>query len=235
MVGELMDGSADVVVTGLSLNNERARVIDYSTVIYTTEIGLLIRKPGSNQPNLWAYLFIFTLDTWMLIVAAIVVLGINYFCVNSTKIKSNRHKHEGRGIQNYIALVFLAMLQLEYPITIKNVSSRTLHLSTWFFAYLIFAFYTADLTSRLTVLPEAESFASLEEATEKGYKLILLKGANGHVIFSSAAEGTPRHKIWKEVIEPNPELLAKDRKEAMNLLLTKEKHAYFSSYTNDER
>lgn len=234
MVGEIADGSADLVVAALSLSLERAKVIDLTTVLHTTDFGLLIKRPQTNHiPNIWAYLAIFTLQAWLFIFLQIFVLSICYFL--QKRLISNNVGLEEMELSNCFALVLLAMILQDYSLESRRWSTRTLQLSTWIFAYLTFAFYAADLTSRLTVTPAPESFSSLDEAIDQGYKLIILESTAMETVFRSAKVGSSRHKIWKEVIEPNPELLVKNRIAGLKLLIGGDKYAYISAYSVDPR
>ena len=227
MVGSLANREADVAVAGLSLNFERFQVIDFSSIIHQSDYGLLVKNPGNVRPNVWAFLVAFTVQVWCLIVFVVLLLALNYFVhkkLQRINIEVIQAGSENMGICHSIALVLLAMMQLTYPIQVSDTSLRALHLSIWLFSYLIFVFYTGDLTSRLTVLPGTVSFSSLEEAVHEGYILTLTKGAVQHVIFSSSVAGI-KHKIWKDMIEPNPNLLVESTEVALELVISEDKYA----------
>ena len=232
MVGALARKTADVVVTTLTVNFERSQVIDYSTVIHAIDFGLLIKNPVKVRPNVWAYLVSFTFEVWIVIFLVALILVFNYFI--QKKHFAHSKENEDLGIKNSFAVVGLAMLQMDYQITISKASLRTLHLSTWLFAYLVFAFYTADLTSRLTTLPNVASFSSLEGAIDMGFKLLLLEGAAQHLDFSSATDGA-KHRIWINNIQPNPELLVQSSQEIRNKIIEGDKYAAFTHHNADPR
>ena len=81
------------------------------------------------------------------------------------------------GITNSVGVVALSLAQLDYPgLSPGGKAVKILHLCTCLYAYLVFTMYTADLTSRLTVLPTEASFDSMQEALDNGYKIIIRKG-----------------------------------------------------------
>lgn len=229
MVGALERKEADIVVAQLSSNFERSQVADFTRPLYVEYTGLVIANPDAG-PNIWAYLIIFTFEIWMIILSVCLLLAFAYQLQSKALLQPLHHydDSESWGITNSISLVAMSLAQLEYPIFAHGKSVKILHVCTCLYAYLLFTMYTADLTSRLTVLPGQASFTSMQEALDNDYKIVLIEGSVSEIIFSSAVPGTSYHQAWHEVIRPNPYLLTKNIKDARDLALT-DKHAYYAS------
>ena len=162
MVGALERKEADIVVAQVSSNFERSQVADFARPLYVEFTSLVIASPDTG-PNIWAYLIIFTFEIWMIILSVCALLVFAYQLQSNTLEQPLHHPDDSEtwGITNSISLVALSLAQLEYPIYTAGKSVKVLHLCTCLFAYLMFTMYSADLTSRLTVLPGQASFTSL--------------------------------------------------------------------------
>ena len=59
---------------------------------------------------------------------------------------------EDFGLLNAFSLVTMIFLQRDYPVTVRTTPSRILYFVTCVAAFMVFAFYTAVLTSYMTAL-----------------------------------------------------------------------------------
>uniref|UniRef100_A0A3B4ADV3 Glutamate receptor n=1 Tax=Periophthalmus magnuspinnatus TaxID=409849 RepID=A0A3B4ADV3_9GOBI len=50
MVGDLLNGTADMAVTSFSINSARSRVIDFTSPFYSTSLGILVRSKDTAAP-----------------------------------------------------------------------------------------------------------------------------------------------------------------------------------------
>ena len=57
---------------------------------------------------------------------------------------------EAFGVLNSFSLVAMIFLQRDYPVTVRTTPSRILYFVTCVAAFMVFAFYTAVLTSYMT-------------------------------------------------------------------------------------
>ncbi|XP_043998133.1 glutamate receptor ionotropic, NMDA 3B [Gambusia affinis] len=50
LVGDLLNGTADMAVTSFSINSARSRVIDFTSPFYSTSLGILVRSQDTAAP-----------------------------------------------------------------------------------------------------------------------------------------------------------------------------------------
>ncbi|XP_072314308.1 glutamate receptor ionotropic, NMDA 3B [Eucyclogobius newberryi] len=50
LVGDLLNGTADMAVTSFSINSARSRVIDFTSPFYSTSLGILVRSKDTAAP-----------------------------------------------------------------------------------------------------------------------------------------------------------------------------------------
>ena len=69
---------------------------------------------------------------------------------------------------------YLILLQIGYQdYRVQSISMRLVVFSACLFSYIIFSYYTADLTSLMTSGPPRVSLKSFEEALEADYKFMV--------------------------------------------------------------
>ena len=226
------------MVGSFSQTVERSQVIDFSMPVRTNYMGLLIPKTSGREPNFLAYLIIFTPEVWVATSLVIMALAASYLFRRKQLDSESIHKEsdsESLGLTNSLAIAIMALMQLEYPVTLEKQSTRILHLTTCGFALLIFSFYTADLTSRLTAVSSPVEFSSLDEALDLGYKILATKGTVWEEVYSLARDGTGYKRVWDEVLSQNPEYLIKDRSEGRKIMRSSsDKNAMTVGATSNE-
>ena len=89
-----------------------------------------------------------------------------------------------------MALVFLNFIQLGYSsYSTDRLANRLLVLSICILSFIIFAYYTADLTSLMTSGPKAVTIKSFEEALEADYKFIVWPDTSYETLMKDAPKG----------------------------------------------
>ena len=232
VVGQGHRKEVDMIIAPLSLNLERSQVIDYLNPITISKSQLVLKKQVGSAFNIWGFIVIFTVRSWIYIMALSLLMAV-YFFFRRKVLDETMHQaldSEEWGFSNSVGLVVVTLIQLQYPVFIKRSSLKIIYLSVCLFSYLVFEFYTADLTSRLTVIPPEVSIGTLSQALNLGYKIVVEDNTVLEIVLSTAPEGTSFHTAWNDVILPNPELQAKGFEAAEKLVLEKEKHAFFTTF-----
>ncbi len=88
----------------------------------------------------------------------------------------NDEDSEPFGFLNAISVNLLHLGLLTYPISNQSRPSRILYLSSCYSAFLLFSFYTADLTSLMTSGSSEENIKSFEDAHEAGLIMGVMEG-----------------------------------------------------------
>ena len=129
------------------------------------------KTPNDIAFNVMSYIEIFELRTWIIIslsgsVICILfytikvsitkndishyVINIMYSKVLGLEIFHEKTDSEPFGLDNALALVLSAHVLKSYPMSFKTIPSKVLFVTLSASAYLLFAYYTADLTSMMT-------------------------------------------------------------------------------------
>ncbi|EGT40238.1 hypothetical protein CAEBREN_31280 [Caenorhabditis brenneri] len=153
LIADLMHNKADMCVTSLKLNSERARDIDFSLPFLDTGISIIVKiRSGVLSPT--AFLEPFEYSTWVIIlfvcihVAAISIFVFEWvspYSFNMQKYPPPEHKFSlFRSYWLVWATLFSASVSTDVP---KSTVSRLMALVWAAFGLTFLAVYTANLAA----------------------------------------------------------------------------------------
>jgi len=135
LVGELIEGSADLAIADLTVTTEREKLIDFSIPFMSGGITILSKKQVDKEMY-YSFLDPFTLGVWILIAVAYLILGIVFVVLKTMQKKKEK-----------ISVFSLPILKI------------TLAIFTIFLACI----YSANLSHFLQFGPAERQIASVED------------------------------------------------------------------------
>ncbi|KRX57109.1 Glutamate receptor ionotropic, kainate 3 [Trichinella sp. T9] len=161
IIGELINGDADVAVASLTINFVRSEVIDFSVPYMHLGISILFKKPEKTPPSLLSFLAPLSLDVWMYMGAAYVVVSLILWLVArispSEWVCSHTCQGEEENKENQFSLgnsfwfTIGSLMQQGCDIAPRAVGTRMVASVWWFFTLILISSYTANLAAFLTV------------------------------------------------------------------------------------
>ena len=118
---------------------------------------------------------IFNYDVWVMC-TILIILSSCAFLVLENVGRANFHgihDSEEFAISNSLALSLGMLIQNPYSVKTSRMSSRILHFAMSASTLVLFAYYTCDMTSRLTGPPPDNPIKSFYDVIQHGYKVIL--------------------------------------------------------------
>ncbi len=154
IVKMLIDGKADISAGGLTLTRGRANAVDFSIPLMKEDMTLIAPRSDGKLNQFWVYLEIFPTDTWIIVTVVVLALSAGY-CMSNAYGPANQPMDElqGQWALKPLAVHCLYLLQLGVDTCTTHMSAKILFMSANLFAYLIFTYYTCDLTARMTSGP----------------------------------------------------------------------------------
>ena len=76
---KLIFQKADLAIADLSITYEREKAVDFSNPFMTLGISILYRKPKKQPPELFSFMQPLSLDVWIYIVFAYLIVSILLF------------------------------------------------------------------------------------------------------------------------------------------------------------
>ena len=155
LIKMLIDDKIDISTSGLTQFLERAGVVDFSIPLAQEGTTLISPRSKGVATQFWVYMDIFPVHIWIICAIMVTLLGIAFY---SIRIFGSNDYHapednETFTLLNAVAMSSLLVLQLNYEVLLHSVSARIIFLFATFMSYLIYTYYTCDLTARMTSGP----------------------------------------------------------------------------------
>lgn len=197
IIEDLRTKKADLCSAGLTVTADRRVVVDFTAEIIEDPITLVTLKPKGEEMNFNAFIYIFKPEAWIIIIICLIISAIALACI-SCKLNHKIHvpsDSEEFNIINAIGFVFMVMLQRDYTIVKGSQSSKLLSLVTCFFAFLIFTYYSAFLTSIMTTTSPPAYIESFQDVLDQDLDLVLWPSSSYEQLLVGAKSGSPMRKV----------------------------------------
>ena len=200
MVGELAYGRADVSLSWLFLREDRAEVVDYldSVAVETIRETFYIKKNLDEIPDFSEYVYRsllkpLDLNVWWSLFSSMLVLSI----VLRIILRANHRKAENSQTVkdmtwgSCILSSFMTLVGQGWAKTPDSLAARTATIFSWMLGIVIYASYTTNLISFLTVVTVKRPISSLQEFSERSdWTLAVLPG---HAVLNDWKVSHDRH------------------------------------------
>ncbi|CAG7719957.1 unnamed protein product [Allacma fusca] len=195
MVGVLQRKEAEMALMSFGYTPGRKEVMDFSPPIEYSSTRLLIRKDWQNSELKWkAYSEPFDWQVWLAI-PWIIILGVSMFIVfTHYKIMQTTPSQSAW----FLSACFLQQGLQEHD-SIRKFPCRLVLGSFWILAVVLYASYTARLTSFLAATTDTLPINSLAEAVDNHHwKIGMIKGTS--VIDRVKESNVPEMmRLWKRI------------------------------------
>ncbi len=186
---------------------------------------------GGLSTQFWVYTEIFPISTWLVIAGTILVLGAAFALVARTGACRFHAAADPEhfSLLNGLAVCTLLLFQLSYDMTLASASAKILVLSASHLTFLIFTYYTCDLTARMTSGPAPFEIRSFRDVIDREYRVITQPGTSNHEFLRTAKEGTAMHAVYYGTMDGNPEAFVDTQAIGWDLVKTQPKVLLFES------
>ena len=187
LVGELVYGRADVALASLDMKPSRAAVIDYldSYPVDQSYATFFVRRGLKGTPQLSSLLssLLKPLDAnvwWALLVSVLILSVVLRLCLHFSRGRTESQQTVDKMPWTACLLsCYMSMVGQGWPTVPNSLAARMVTISCWILGIIIYASYTANLISHLTVVTEQLPISSLEEFSERpDWKLAVLGGSS---------------------------------------------------------
>ena len=201
MVGMLIRDEIDYSGIGCGINAQRQSVVDFSFPTRGNLFTLMIASTDKPKLNVWAYIDVFPLKAWVMLLALIVGAAL-YFSFANREAASES-----------FALMLRLSVQLSYSVTVRGTASKMALIVSAVTLNLIFIYYSCDLTATMTSAPQKIGISSFEDVKDLGYRVIFYGfGLRGDRYLKAAPEGSAMRWIYDNQIKGNDDAMFTDFK-----------------------
>ncbi|KAG1652211.1 Glutamate receptor ionotropic, kainate 2 [Nymphon striatum] len=173
MIGELINGTADLAIADLTITYEREEAVDFTMPFMNLGVSILFKKPSKTVPKLFSFLSPLSWDVWIYMATA--YLGVSIFlfilarfspyewqsphpCVQDSDVLENNFT-----LMNSLWFTVGSLMQQGSDIAPSAWSTRMVAGTWWFFTLIMISSYTANLAAFLTVQRMVSPIESAED------------------------------------------------------------------------
>jgi hypothetical protein len=227
----LMRGETDLITASLTHTYDRNKVVEYAVPLERDVATLVSPSVQGQATNVWVYVDIFPNTTWFLCGAMLLVISAGFVIIEKTGMNKfhSFSDSESFAILNSVALSALLLFQLTYNIFIRSKSAMILFLLSSLATYIIFSFYTCDLTARMTSGPSDIPIRSFQDVLDRKYKVVVVDGSSNQNFLKTAREGSAMHETYYTAMDENPSALVQSNEGGKKETLAREKTLFFVS------
>ncbi|PVD34216.1 hypothetical protein C0Q70_05482, partial [Pomacea canaliculata] len=170
MIGELINGKADLAIAGLTITAERERYVDFSKPFMDIGVSIIIKKPQHQRPGVFSFMEPLSIEIWVCITIAYIVVSVALFVVSRfSPVEWKKDPHKSGGYGNDFSLLnsfWFSMGALMFQGSDscpRSVSGRIIGGAWWFFVLIIISSYTANLAAFLTMKRMVKPIESVDD------------------------------------------------------------------------
>ena len=232
-IGMLQRGDIDVDSYGRGIRINPA--VDYLSPALRVPRVMIANRPEGSAPHMWVYLRVFSPTQWLIYLAALVLMTIGLFFITfvrgetkSMSVGSRREhcdQYELNTLSSYVALVYLYTIQMGSHTNADQAATRIITLTLSLLAFMMFVFYTTDITAEMTSGPPKIPVRTFDDIIHHDYKVVLSSSYLENIL-ASEIPGSAKHMIYKTHVEPRDRLM--NMGEAFKELSMDPKTLYYS-------
>ncbi|KAK6742564.1 hypothetical protein RB195_010055 [Necator americanus] len=206
MMGDLLNGKADVAVASLTINQERERVVDFSKPFMTTGISIMIKKPDKQEFSVFSFMQPLSTEIWMYIIFAYIGVSVVIFLVSRFSPYEWRVEETARGgftisndfsVYNCLWFTLAAFMQQGTDILPRSISGRIASSAWWFFTMIIVSSYTANLAAFLTLEKMQAPIESVEDLAKQTKIKYGIQGGGSTASFFKYSSVQIYQRMWR--------------------------------------
>uniref|UniRef100_A0A0K0CTY1 Glutamate receptor 1 n=1 Tax=Angiostrongylus cantonensis TaxID=6313 RepID=A0A0K0CTY1_ANGCA len=244
MMGDLLNGRADVAVASLTINQERERVVDFSKPFMTTGISIMIKKPDKQEFSVFSFMQPLSTEIWMYIIFAYIGVSVVIFLVSRFSPYEWRVEETARGgftisndfsVYNCLWFTLAAFMQQGTDILPRSVSGRIASSAWWFFTMIIVSSYTANLAAFLTLEKMQAPIESVEDLAKQTKIKYGIQGGGSTASFFKYSSVQIYQRMWRYMESQVPSVFVSSYAEGIERVRShKGRYAFLLEATANE-
>ena len=237
MVGMLVRDETDIVASHMTITEQRSKVVDFTIPWKFSVFSLITPVDRAPQLNYLVYMKVWkdAYLVWGIILTSVLLFGLIFYILNKAglcKFHDSSHVDEFGPLQS-VAFATLLYMQLtyRYKTSIDSTAGRIIFISASMCAYLLFSFWTADITAGMTNGPRKVAIKNFQDVIDNDYKVITRPSSANSELLRTARDGTPMLKVWNDMKDDESKFQIKVS-DALNIIDNDPKTLFWAPDTN---
>lgn len=245
IIKELLEYRADLGICDLTITYERRKAVDFTNPFMTLGINILYAKAVKEPPDLLTFSHPLSFEVWIYIATSYLIISLIMFLVARLNPNDWENPHpcnpypvELENIWTFRNCCWLTMgsfMTQGCDLLPKGISTRLVAAMWWFFALIMTACYTANMTAFLTSSRMGSTIESAEDlAAQTKIKYGCVAGGATSSFFKDTNFST-YHRMWVQMESADPNVFEKSNKDGVKRVITsKRKYAFIMESSNIE-
>ncbi|KAK3886329.1 hypothetical protein Pcinc_009505 [Petrolisthes cinctipes] len=220
LVGMVYRKEADVILASLTISEERLEVLDFSVPMDHFVRNLYIRTAAVHSNVGWGtYVLSFNGDVWVMTVVLILVTSFTLWVIGRFEI--TMVPLEILSLKDIFFMFYSCLVQQGVPTTPDSLRGRAVFWMFWVSSVILYANYTALLTSYLTVSTQSPPFTTFAEAVASypQWQIGIMTGTTTRETIKDA-QGKP-YQLLSSRLDADPSLIVENEAQGVAKLLKK--------------
>ncbi|KAK4326215.1 hypothetical protein Pmani_003249 [Petrolisthes manimaculis] len=226
LVGMVYRREADVILASLTISEERLEVLDFSVPMDHFVRNLYIRTDAVHSKVGWGtYVLSFNGDVWVMTVVLVVVTSFTLWVISRFEITMG--PLEILSLKDIFFMFYSCLVQQGVPTTPDSLRGRAVFWMFWVSSVILYANYTALLTSYLTVSTQSPPFTTFTEAVASypQWQIGIMTGTTTRQTIKDA-QGKP-YQLVSSRLDADRSLIVENEAQGVAKLL-KENYAFLT-------
>ena len=239
MVGEILEGRADMAIADLTINSDRERVVDFSMPFLELGISILFVASPSKSIDLFSFMAPFSPAVWLLMLAGGVAVSLGLFLISRNSPFETAELDSADGDSPFLSFnhclwfSVASWMQQGCDFLPRAVSTRTLASVWWFFTLIIISSYTANLAAFLTIERMELPISSVKDLVTSKIKYGALQ-TGSTLSFFKESDNPLYRKVWRSMEGFEDVLVQSNTEGVEKVIMERGKFAFFMESTSLE-
>ncbi|CAH2084746.1 unnamed protein product [Euphydryas editha] len=245
VIGELLEHNAELAICDLTITSDRNAVVDFSTPFMSLGISLLTKESEPLETNMFSFIEPLSLDVWLYLATTYIIVSfVLLICARMSQgdwVNPHPCNQNPENLQNIWSLYNCMWLTMGSIMTQgcdilpRAAGSRWVTGIWWFFALIVTASYTANMSTFLSAnrrSNEIKDISELAGKTDIAYGT--LYNASTYKFFENSND-TLYKKLWSVMKSAKPSVFTVSNDDGRDRVMrSKGKYAFFMESTSIE-
>ncbi|XP_062572485.1 glutamate receptor ionotropic, kainate 2-like [Saccostrea cucullata] len=216
IIKQLIVGNASMAIGSLAVKSSREEQISFSYTIISSTISMLSKRPV-NSPVLFQFLWPFSWQLWVVIIAFYVVAGGALWAMSKYDVTQNGSEQQFNLKESiwYSVNLFLGGGTEYSP---QTTSMRTMVAFFWFCTLVITAAYTANLAAYLTLQQQDTRIKTVDKLSKQMTVKYGLQKNSDLMHFFKDSSMDPYERMWATIKLEEETRLVPDRETGVRMV-----------------
>ncbi|XP_064489283.1 glutamate receptor ionotropic, kainate 2-like [Ornithodoros turicata] len=216
MIGELMDGKADLAVGDITVTEARERAVDFTLPYMTTGLAVLTKDSESSKPGgLWSFFLPLTREVWVYLILAMASTTFVMYISARLSFKEwglvENHKGEDTmenrfNLYNSFLFVLTTLVHQRMNLDPSAMATRALAAFWYFFTFIILAIVVSNLCETILWEDDGVDYNTVQDVLKaRGFSYIAVRSGSTRKFLQESK--VPLHQKLSALVERNAQNL----------------------------